>query len=238
MEKNNKVIKGILWGILILLISLVGMYYANNFINNKANGNLPYMSGIKTDSTNSINIGGISVNHINIFKKEGIPALVKLNSKYESDLRLNMESSLSRDWIILNDTACPIQLSNSVGINTIYKDRSIRFIPMGSIKTLQPITAFEIVYVLYDVFGEHLLSLSNVEIADIESSKLLKNGDSWYATDNQVAEYYTCVSFVMKVRTKDGIIWNYDPLSISKELGKIEITYKKEYHLSNETENK
>jgi hypothetical protein len=75
-----------------------------------------------------------------------------------------------------------------------------------------------------------------VDIQDMIGNKPINSKSSWYATDNQLTEYLKCVSFVSKVRTKQGVIWNYNPIEIAYELSKLEIIYKEEYKPSNEKE--
>jgi hypothetical protein len=234
MEKINKGLKGILLGILILLALLVAMYIIKNFIPEKKDiGILPDTNnGI--DSTYNAKEDSSTIAQITISQKRGIPSILQF--EYVDDTKINEGSSLTREWIVLNDSECPVQLANSVGINTVYRDRSIRFTPTGNIKASQPITAYQILHVLYDVFGEHIKTLSNVDIKDINGDKSLNDKGSWYATDNQISEYSRCVSFVSKVKTSEGIIWNYNPVAIMTELAKVEIKYKEEYHPSNEKE--
>ncbi len=237
MENNtNRGLKGILFVILALLALLVVMYIIKNFIPKRTNIDTLPDSKNKIDSTYISKPDSLPTAQITISQKNGIPSLLIWNSKYVEDHKMNKGSSLTREWIVLNDSECPVQLTNSVGINTVIKDSDLRFTLTGNINTSQPITAYQIFHVLYDVFGEHIKTLSNLGIEDINGTKSFKNKDSWYATYNQGSEYVRCVSFVRKVRTKEGIIWNYDPNAINNELKKIEIIYKEEYNPSNENE--
>jgi hypothetical protein len=176
----------------------------------------------------------VSYTQITILRTNGIPAVL------DGDTKANKSSSLTREWIILNDGKCPVQLRDDVGIKSSFSldSRSFCFYPFGSIETSEPITAYEIHHVLYDVFGEHLVTLSNVEIADINGSSKIEQDDSWYGTENQMVEYLSCVSYVATVRTKAGTIWRYKPLVIMTELNKIQIPYKEDYRPSTETEKK
>lgn len=154
-------------------------------------------------------------------------------TKLGMGVSVNKNSTLSREWIILNNEKCPLQLDN-VGINTSYLSSSYYFSPTGSIKVKEPIFAYEIHHVLYDVFGGHIKTLSNTDVSDLENTIELKQTASWYATENNVREYLLCVSYVATVRTKSGIVWHYNSDEIKQELNKIQIAYEEGYKPSNE----
>lgn len=141
---------------------------------------------------------------------------------------LNEGSSLKRDWVMLNDAKCPVQLNN-VGISAVYGDSKYSFKPVGDISVSEPITAYEIHHVLYNVFGEHIKTLSNQEVIDISDKSSFGKYSSWYASENEVSEYLFVVSYVANVRTKSGTIWRYKANVIKEELEKIKITYEADY---------
>lgn len=150
---------------------------------------------------------------------------------------VNSGSTLTREWIIINDEKCPIQLKD-VGINTVYVSEDYRFKASGSINTSEPIVAYEIHHVLYDVFGGHLSSLNNIDVTDINGSKDLGKSGSWRPSENEVSEYLSCVSYVAAVRTAAGVIWRFKPEVIKQELSKIQIAYEEGYSPSPETKSK
>jgi len=149
-------------------------------------------------------------------------------TKLGMGISVNDGSSLNRQFYTLNDTTCPIQLVNA-GIYTTYSSSSYSFRPVGSITPKEPIVAYEIHYLLYNVFGEHIKTLSDTEISDFSVSKEPSKYSSWYASSNQVSEYFTCVSYIANVRTKSGKIWRYDFNSIQSELMKVKLKYDEDY---------
>jgi hypothetical protein len=108
----------------------------------------------------------LSYSQITVTKSNGGRMIV---ATYGNVTQLNDGSSLNRDWVILNDAKCPLQLGNDIGINTVYNSdtRSFRFGPTGKVTASEGISAYEIHHVLYNVFGEHISTLSNVEINDL-----------------------------------------------------------------------
>lgn len=140
------------------------------------------------------------------------------------DIKINKNSTLRRAWVVLNDPNCPVQLINA-GINTRYGDREYNYIPTGSVKISVAISALEIRYLLYDVFGDHLKTLSATEVTDaaVDAEISLKEMGSWRAWENEISELLTVVVFVAQARTVDGKIWRYQDKPISEELNKIRL---------------
>lgn len=137
---------------------------------------------------------------------------------------INENSSLERTCYVLNDTLSPLRLY-SAGITTYYYDSRYRFKSKGAIEVSKGVKAYEIHHVLYDVFGKHIKTLRETEVADIYGSKKLSDTGAWYANENQVEEFLTSVSYVAYVLTDDGKVWKYNPEKIKQELRKIEISY-------------
>lgn len=166
---------------------------------------------------------------ITILKKTGIPATF-------ANRKVHDGSSLTREWIVLNDTKCPIQLNENVGVGVVFKSSRFRFGSSGYFTTTEPITAYEVHHLLYDVFGDYLNACSETCVKDINGSIKMDQGTTWYGADHELMYYFLCVSYVATVRTQADTIWRFDPLAISEELKKIQIPYKEEYRPSTETE--
>ncbi len=141
---------------------------------------------------------------------------------------VNKGSTLVRQVITLNDTLCPLQLDN-VTVGTSYLDRQYRFKSNGSIVPKEPLSAYEIHIVLYNVFGEHLKTLSGTEVADISAPMSIENESSWYANENNVSEYFISVAYVANVRTQEGQLWRYNYEAIKDKLGELKIAFEEEY---------
>ncbi len=165
-----------------------------------------------------------SYSQLTVTKKEGSSVVTKLGM----GIKVNDGSTLKREQITINDATCPIQLSD-IGIETAYSSSSYSFKPTGSFTTKEPIAAYEIIHLLYNVFGEHIKSLSNTEISDINGQKEFSSYSSWYASENNVSEYLICVSYVANVRTKEGKIWRYNFKALKEQLNNLEILFEEEY---------
>ena len=134
-------------------------------------------------------------------------------------VKVNAQSTLMRTWIVVNDSGCPIQLGRS-GIKTVYGDREYNYIPEGSASANEKVTAIDIRFLLFDIFGNHIKTLACKQVKDIQRGMDidLKNIGSWRALENEITELLTVVNFVAQVRTSSGIIWEYDAKLIDEEL--------------------
>ena len=160
----------------------------------------------------------LSFSQLTVVKKEGRSVMTKLGM----GVKLNEGSSLMREYITINDTTCPIQLAD-VGLETSYSTSNYFFRSVGNLTAKAPIVAYEITHVIYNVFGEHMKSLSNTEVIDLDKQSIFVKYSSWNASENDVIQYLTCISYVSKVRTKDGKIWRYNFNELKEQLNKIEI---------------
>jgi hypothetical protein len=140
------------------------------------------------------------------------------------NIRINAESALNRTWVVLNDPSSPVSLEG-VGVSTIYEDRAYRYQPSGVITTSEAITAVQIRVVLYDVFGNHIKTLTGTEVRDLPLGSELAASDigTWRAFEPEVIRFLTAVSFVAGVRTASGAVWRYDEDAIVDQLRRIDL---------------
>jgi hypothetical protein len=159
---------------------------------------------------------------------EGIQATNLDGGTVTTDLgfgvKVNEKSSLHRKWTVLNDPSCPIQLSNA-GIETVYRQSGFSFKAVCSARTSKPVQASEIRYLLYDVFGEHLQTLSTTQVRDFSPDVTYQLGGAvtWRASETEVSQLLTVVAFVAQVRGEDGKIWRCNQKEIGDELTRIQL---------------
>jgi hypothetical protein len=152
-------------------------------------------------------------------KESGGTVITKLGM----GVKVNDGSTLTRDFYSINAIDCPLQLANA-GIKTSYSTR-YSFSAIGKVTPSEPITAYEVHHVLYNIFGEHIKTLSNKVVIDLKLPTEFNQYASWYASENNVSEYLICVSYVANVRTQTGTIWRYNFKAIQSELDKIKLKY-------------
>ena len=136
----------------------------------------------------------------------------------------NEGSTLSRSWVTLDDTDCPVAL---VDAGVVIDDEVESFGAVGSVHPKVPISAFEVRFVLLDVFGDRLAVLSKVQIKDFDATAeaLLSEplpgqmvDADWKAGWSDVSRLLTVVSFIAKVRTQDGLVWQYDADAVAESI--------------------
>jgi hypothetical protein len=142
-------------------------------------------------------------------------------------IMLNKGSSLQRQWYVVNDPSSAMQLTMA-GINTTYHSSSIggdyNYVPSGTGTFQEPVAAFEVRFLLFDVWGEHMKTLSDTEVADLKDQIELSKTGSWRAwSENEVSELLTVVSFVARVRKPDGTVWQYDTKALLEQVDKIKV---------------
>ena len=161
-----------------------------------------------------------SISQLTVRKREGNSVVSSLGM----GVKINDGSSLKREQITINDSTCPIQLSD-IGIETYFNSSKLSFKPNGDFITKEPIVAYEVVHLIYNVFGEHIKSLSNTAITDIDGQSFFSKYSSWYASERNVSEYLICVSYVSNVRTKSGKVWHYNFKVLKEQLNQLEFIF-------------
>jgi len=130
---------------------------------------------------------------------------------------LNKESSLEREFITVVDQTLPARLINCVGITTIY-EQSTDFSPAKyvyssshAVRAIEEIRAFETRFLIFNIWGRHVRTLSTSEIADVASGKVRHCDSSWEVySENEVAEHYASICFLAMVRTTSGLVFDAD----------------------------
>jgi hypothetical protein len=139
-------------------------------------------------------------------------------------IKVNDGSSLQRGWITINDPASPVTLTRT-GANTRYFSSGggyYSYVAQGQMTTKAAVSAYNIRFALFDVFGNHMGNLSNLEVRDLRSGETVDLDGRWRVSEHDVSRLYTVVSFVSHVRTADGRVWRYSPAAIVETLHTIQ----------------
>ncbi len=138
-------------------------------------------------------------------------------------ITVNKGSSLHRQWFVINDPSWPISLA-AAGINTTYS-KEFSFAPTGNITAKEAISAFEVRFMIFDVWGNHMKTLSGTELRDIAAGSpfQLASTGSWRAWENDVSHYLTSVGFVAHVRTSAGKAWSADTKAVFHEVEAVKL---------------
>lgn len=122
---------------------------------------------------------------------------------------LNKDSSLQREWIAIKHAAMPVKVKGTPGVQTKYESGrgysgNYLYTADFEIEVTEPVTAIEIRFITFDVWGERGKSLVMTEIQDYAAGTHKLSGKWNLYSENEASEYYASVAYVARVRTKDG----------------------------------
>lgn len=97
-------------------------------------------------------------------------------------IAVNKGSTLHRRWYVINDPSCPVNLG-VVGIKPVYKS-DLKFKAVGDLTPKVDISAVEVIFVQFDIWGNRERNLSATEIRDLQGQPVL--AQSYRAVDATV----------------------------------------------------
>ena len=135
---------------------------------------------------------------------------------------LNERSTLSRKAYILNDAKCPVLIEDLSA--TPVEGKDWRMVLNGQIRARSAITAADIRFALFDLFGNHVSTKQTLLVEDVGADDVaLVVGPSWATSEKEVKVMLTTFAFVAQVRLADGSVWKYDPLDVARALDKLKL---------------
>jgi hypothetical protein len=124
---------------------------------------------------------------------------------------LNKNSSLSREWIAVDDQDLPAKLIGVPGITTMYKQSTdysaagYEYFCKYSLHPAQPLSAVETRFLTFDLWGSHVKTLSATEVLDLENGKSHNFEGSWHLySETEASEFYASIAFIAQLRTTSG----------------------------------
>ncbi len=132
-----------------------------------------------------------------------------------SGVDFNPGSTMQRESVLFNEPSCPVQIT-SHSLSIIYEDRGFRFSGTTGLEVSETITAIQVRTALYDVFGQHMQNLANIEPRDMAIGSQSISG-KWRAGENDISELLTTVTYIARVRLADGTQWvcSFDDLHLA-----------------------
>lgn len=141
-----------------------------------------------------------------------------------SGLAVNRGSSLTREWIAIHDSRLPLDLDGTPGVSTVYESSRLsgdyKYDAKLKVSAYESLRAIEIRFLVFDVWGNHVHSLSMTEVEDIQGTKDFHGQWNVYS-ENEVSEHYASIAYVARVRTADGRVAEADPSVIVAEARKL-----------------
>ena len=141
-----------------------------------------------------------------------------------STIKLNDGSSLQRERIGLRHAGFPAAVVGAPAITCTYEsgDRYSRsgYKYKGAIEVLtsEPLAAIEVRVLLFDVFGEHEETLTATAVRDIPQGSTTFSDWGWNEySENDCSAQHASLTYVARVRTKDGRVLSADPKPVIAE---------------------
>lgn len=118
-------------------------------------------------------------------------------------------STLKREWIAVHDSTLPAQLEGTPGVVTVYVSRQYggdyRYRTKFAVTTREAVRAFEVRFLTFDVWGEHVRTLRFEEVADIAANTRKEVSGEWSLySENDVEKHYASIGYIVRVRLAGG----------------------------------
>lgn len=150
-------------------------------------------------------------------------------------LALNDKSkSLRREWIAIADERMPARIKRTPGITVIYdsKEYGGRYLYTATydIEATEPLSAIEVRFICFDVWGQHTKSLSTEQVIDIpvdggtgkQAPFTFSDAPRWNIfSENEASSHYASIAYVSRVRTQSGRVVECDPTPVVAEAKKL-----------------
>lgn len=122
---------------------------------------------------------------------------------------LNPSSSLKRVWITATDSTFPARLIGTAGIRTAYEQErysgSYEYRATVEVEPHESLSAIEVRFPLFDVWGRFDKTLAMTEVADLTPGQTYSFTPRWNVlSENEASEYWASMAFIARVRTSDG----------------------------------
>ena len=133
----------------------------------------------------------------------------------------NVGSKLSRIWVVVNDPNLPVQISDYTGIIPSFysfpEPHWLYGVPYSIVVT-EPIVAFEVKIIPFDIWGESETLLSTTEIHDLWVGEQFYFEGTWpVLREGAATKHYASVAFVAQVKLTSGEILRADTGTIIEQ---------------------
>lgn len=133
---------------------------------------------------------------------------------------LNEGSTLQREWFVLNDESGPVRIDGKTGIEVVFDPWRGRFTYRASytLKAIEPIVAWEIRYVVVDVFGRIVRTYGSTRVTDV-SSNFARESVSWVVCGlSEASRAYSSVAYVASARLASGKVYEIDRAAAASQI--------------------
>tara|TARA_R100001369_G_scaffold88704_1_gene125617 strand:+ start:673 stop:1233 length:561 start_codon:yes stop_codon:yes gene_type:complete len=133
---------------------------------------------------------------------------------------VNEESSLEREWVVVNDDKLPVKITQFKGSNIFLDDRTWTYKNHYKIEVAEPISAIEVRFIPFDIWGEKGRTLSSTEVRDFVSGSYDQDGTWRILSENEATEHFAMVAYVAQVKLSSGAVLRADTEAVVSEAQK------------------
>lgn len=133
------------------------------------------------------------------------------------------KSSIRWDCHALHDPRCPVDFVDTPELKTLTGVPGIdsRLSTKYELEIREPITAIEIHFLVFDIWGECVPALSAVEVSDMPSGRIQMD-HRWIVSSTQ-GVMQTSVVYVAKARTANGVVYVADKAALTKAVRQLSL---------------
>jgi hypothetical protein len=151
----------------------------------------------------------VAITEPTVTKQPGNP--LKFNLGYS--VFLNEDSSLLTEWIAIHDTSILADFTGTPGIflsyeaSSKYSSGGYNYKAKYEITPLEDLTAIEVRFIIFNIWGERESNLSATEVMDLKAGETYPFAPIWReSSESDASEYYASIMYIARTRTKDGKI--------------------------------
>ncbi len=132
---------------------------------------------------------------------------------------LNQDSSIKRKWYVIDDLNAPVKLERAGVFPRLEEKENLHYmVPVATVAPKEAISAVEVRFVLFDVWGDRLRTLAVTRLTDSSTHVELRPTDKWPALETEASQLVTVLAFVARVRTAEGQVWTFDPPRVASRM--------------------
>jgi len=129
----------------------------------------------------------------------------------------NDGSSLQRQFIAIHDSRLPVDIVGTPGPTMeLSGEDEYRYTTSMQIIPNTQVDAVEVRFVLFDVWGDPMVTLATSRVCDFTGGQYRIEG-AWPATEHDCRRLYASICYVSRIRTHDGRIITAAPQPVIAE---------------------
>ena len=133
---------------------------------------------------------------------------------------VNTASSLEREWITVHDDSIPADITGTAGVDTFYSGNAFQYRTEYFIKFKEELSAINVKFLLFDIWGEPTESLSTTNVRDMPAGITRVFSARWHASEHDVEVHYASIAYIARVRTKSGRVIEANTKTVLEEARK------------------